>query len=98
MADNLFIRRFLKMFLEVFDLRIFGLGIVGSIALGLIVGVVWALFINRKKKKALLLAKEKNYSAAIQLLNDVRKRKPNSQFELSDIHMTLASIYLVISD
>lgn len=86
------------MFLEVFDLKIFGLGIAGSIVLGLIVGVVYMLLRNGKKKKAMLLAKEKNYSASIQLLNDVRKSKPISQFELSDIHITLASIYLVISD
>ncbi len=88
------------MFLEVVILwpAIYGT-LIGVIVLGLIFGFVLIFLKSNKKKKALHMAKEKNYIGAIQLLNElITSRSPLPQIEISEIYLSIACIYLIISD
>ncbi len=82
-----------EIFLETFEI------LAGSIVVGLILGFTLRYIINRKNKKAMLLAKEKNYIGAIQLLYELENsRLPISKIDISGIHLSLACIYLIISN
>ncbi len=72
----------------------------GVIVLGMIFGFGLTFFKSIKKKKALMLAtRDKNYLGAVQLLNELANSKLTiAKIEISEIHLFLACIYLIISD
>lgn len=72
--------------------------IYGTIIGGLLLGFIIALLRWKKKKKAVLFAKEKQYSASIEILEKLTRSKIISKLELSEVYLILAIIYLITSN
>ncbi|MCM1197209.1 MAG: hypothetical protein NC310_09115 [Roseburia sp.] len=70
--------------------------IIGAILLGMILGYILTFLRWKNKKKAILFAKEKRYSTSIEILNKITKSRMFSKMELSEVHMILAVMYLII--
>lgn len=72
--------------------------IIGAILLGLILGITFTILRGKNMQKAILFAKEKQYSASIEILNKLTRSKIISKWELSEVYMILAAIYLIMSE
>ncbi|MDE5546863.1 MAG: hypothetical protein K2I88_05310 [Anaeroplasmataceae bacterium] len=72
--------------------------IIGAILLGMILGSILMILRWKNKKKAILFAKEQKYSASIEILNKVASSRTISKMELSEVHMILAVMYLILSN